>query len=1283
MDTPNQAAPESLPMPTGFPVGGFDRYTAMPGPVGEDEINKGSLATERPSLLGAAFRRENVVGSYLSSTALQTPNDMDPSFNAWKGIEGTKYERYWDRLKGAMNTENMAARLNDIDREEEDRKALDASPILGMLAEMTAGTVDLPTLLPGGALVKGARGGMAVARSAAVVGAAAGAGAAVQEAGLQATQQTRTTAESAFAIGGSVVLGGLLGAGAAAVTNRQWRTMSKKVEDVMSQMGSADQRLDEFAAGAREAANTNMPLADAGAAAMPRIDVDDVTWSGKAARAVGSAAAWLNPSLRLGSSPSAEVRSVGERLLKNSVYLNMHDEGRTLGVATETAMIEHTGAWARSVQAMDGIYADARKAGMQLSEEEFRRVVGRAMRREDGAPLDDPQLWSPVARRDGETDEAFGARLQTAADPVARAAKAWRSTLFDPLKDLAIQQKLLPEDVTVDTAASYFSRMWRREQMVAQEGAVKQRFRDYLRGAIDNDATVFDKAAERRVSNLMREIDDIDMAKTRRAEEMRYREQGGEVSAGEFNEGDLRSAVRLIQGGGGKRPNVDTLTSFIHKMGGLVEDQGELAHRGITSKTRPGFVRSRARTNPNDTGGGWTLDDMAMAAFERGYFPEHTSRPSIDEFLNELEDDFFKRRAVVKTGDRDAVRLQELIGQLEGDLGRIGLDPASPRLSTSEEAKAIVSRVAAALDAEADRKVLALREKIKELQGNHRMERLKRFGDPDGRDFGLAIDDAADQVFATLTGRTMDGSPGYKVTVKSRGPLKERTFNIPDRLVEDLLEDDVSSVGKRYARIMGADVELARNFEGDPSLKSTIDRIRADYDNLRTGVTDEKVLRALDKRQKADLGDIEALRDQLRGNVVASHAEQTFDRISRIANQLNYIRLMGGVVTASLNDIVRVPMVHGMQTLGFGPLAKVLGSDLKKAGIRLSVREAQLAGNVLEAVQNSRLASLIDVTDPYRTRSAAEGFLEKMTDVASRWNGIRWWTDTMKSWASVVTQNRVLDGVSRYGSVKDSERRYLAFLGIDANMADRIAAQFAAHGDEVGGVRVARTQDWTDDAAKRAYYGAINKDVDSAIIQPSAGDIPLFGKTPVGRMALQFKSFTLAANQRVLMRGLQEDQARFWSGLVGMASVGMMISLIKAYESNRQDKLSDNPGYWLGEGLDRSGVLSVPFELSNMAEKIGLYGAKKGLIDLGEVLFPGVSGQEGPSRYSSRGKVGALLGPTVGFAEDLATVLSIPESVAKGDGVTDSQKNAAKSMVPFGSYTGPKQFLNYVMMPPN
>ncbi|MFX7190230.1 hypothetical protein ABTI31_20415, partial [Acinetobacter baumannii] len=90
-----------------------------------------------------------------------------------------------------------------------------------------------------------------------------------------------------------------------------------------------------------------------------------------------------------------------------------------------------------------------------------------------------------------------------------------------------------------------------------------------------------------------------------------------------------------------------------------------------------------------------------------------------------------------------------------------------------------------------------------------------------------------------------------------------------------------------------------------------------------------------------------------------------------------------------------------------------------------------------------------EIGDPYRSGTAVERLLQNGARVASRWNGLVYWTDAMKSISSVLSQNRILKGVGGEG-----DTRFLAYLGIDKAMSARIAEQFSRHGETLDSVRV-------------------------------------------------------------------------------------------------------------------------------------------------------------------------------------------------------------------------------------
>lgn len=542
------------------------------------------------------------------------------------------------------------------------------------------------------------------------------------------------------------------------------------------------------------------------------------------------------------------------------------------------------------------------------------------------------------------------------------------------------------------------------------------------------------------------------------------------------------------------------------------------------------------------------------------------------------------------------------------------------------------------------------------------------------------IEEIANDVFNTITGRNADGDIPRDIVAAKRGPLKERTFNIPDALIEDFLESDVEAVGRRYVRMMAADVELQSKY-GSTTLEPQLKEVRDDYKQMREAVAkDEKLTPGqkdrrtalLISREKSDVKDMKAIRDMLRGTYMARENSTNFARVAAVAGTLNYLRAMGGVVLSSATDVARHVMVHGMTNVmrdGIVPLARNLKA------VKMSVAEAKRAGAVAERVLQTRMATWGEIVDPYSVSSPFERFLRNTATGFSKATGMGYWNEFQKSFASVLTQARILRGATDFGKIKPREKAYLAFLGIDEDMASRIAKQFEQHGSTEDGVRVAHTDDWSDDLARRTYRAAVNKDVDSTIVSKGVGDVPLFAHTPTGRMLIQFKSFALASHQRAFIRGMQEAPAGMVSGTILATTIGMMIYYLKAVEANRLDDISDNPnpGRWIAEGLDRSGMFAVAFEINDTIEKalgIGAYGALQS-------LFPDSSQGGKASRYMTRSTAAALTGPTGDFID---TLVKVTQGALDGD-LKESDVNAIRRLAPFATLPGIRSLVEYMVMP--
>lgn len=543
-------------------------------------------------------------------------------------------------------------------------------------------------------------------------------------------------------------------------------------------------------------------------------------------------------------------------------------------------------------------------------------------------------------------------------------------------------------------------------------------------------------------------------------------------------------------------------------------------------------------------------------------------------------------------------------------------------------------------------------------------------------DFDGYVRDVFNEFYDKVT--TQDGTdiPDF-ITSNLRGPLKERTLNIPDSALGDFIESDSLALTKFYARRAGTDIELARQF-GRADMKDQVAQIREDYDRLWEAESDPAKKAALQKERIAVIGDLEARRDIIRGVYKADLQASNVGRVLRAANLFNYVRALGGVLLSSLTDSVRPAMVHGLRAFmddGLGPLITNL------EGYKINADQLRIMGVAAERISAGRIATMAEIADPYAMYSPFERTLNNMAVGFSRMTGLLHWTDFWKTFSGTIAQNRILRNIAQeYDALTPRELEYQGYLGIEADMASRIRDQFARHGEDMDGLFVSNFHNWDDPDAKRVFVSAMIKDSNTTVVTATASDIPHFMQQPIGRAALQFKSFAIASNQRVLMRGLQGDLDRFLGGIVGMATIGMFVYWLKTLESGRE--ISNNPGTWIAEGLDRSGIFSIAFEVNNVFEKLGGPGVYTAASGAYRQFDPSADARQPASRYAVRNQFGALLGPSFGLGSDLTSLTAVGVNAMTGDlELHSSDISAARRVTPFASLPYWRWFIDGMAVP--
>lgn len=516
--------------------------------------------------------------------------------------------------------------------------------------------------------------------------------------------------------------------------------------------------------------------------------------------------------------------------------------------------------------------------------------------------------------------------------------------------------------------------------------------------------------------------------------------------------------------------------------------------------------------------------------------------------------------------------------------------------------------------------------------------KLQAFADHSNQEIAEIVDDVIDRILGNHTGRL-----DFDIIQGPRGPLRERVLNIRDTEIENFLESDVEAISRQYTRTMSADVELKEKF-GDVDLQTKLDEVREEYNAKIAKATGEKSRIKLEKRKNADMRDIAAIRDRLRGTyAMPDNPSGLLVRSGRVVRSLNYMRLLGGMTISALPDLAKPVFVHGMNRTiktGIMPMLKNMKT------FRASNEEVKLAGTALDMALDTRAMAIADLMDNYGKQTKFERLVSSGASKFGVVSLMAPWNAFLKQFAGTVALSRMLKAMTA-ATIDPKDIRLLAASGIDKELAARIGKQFKSHGEVVDGVYLPNTLEWTDNEARTALRAALVRDVDRTVVTPGQ-DKPLWMSTEVGGLIGQFKSFGIASVQRTLIAGIQQRDAAVYVGTAMMLALGSATYAMKQVVAGKD--VSTEPSVLVANAIDRSGLLGWLADANNITEK-----ATRGKFGLS--LLTG----EQISRYQSRNIYGTFMGPT---ADAVADTFQISGSIFAGD-VKDSDTRKARRLLPF------------------
>lgn len=124
----------------------------------------------------------------------------------------------------------------------------------------------------------------------------------------------------------------------------------------------------------------------------------------------------------------------------------------------------------------------------------------------------------------------------------------------------------------------------------------------------------------------------------------------------------------------------DSLITFIIKRGGLKDVGGELKNMDA-KKQRIGLINNKS---------GNSFDDIALAAWENGYFPSYSERPTINDLLEAISTELFGEKHY-QYQDGNPFSMTEYVNSLAEQMDMLGVDY---RGMSAEEAEAAYEKAA-------------------------------------------------------------------------------------------------------------------------------------------------------------------------------------------------------------------------------------------------------------------------------------------------------------------------------------------------------------------------------------------------------------------------------------------------------------------------------------------------------------------------------------------------------------------------------------------------------------
>ena len=617
--------------------------------------------------------------------------------------------------------------------------------------------------------------------------------------------------------------------------------------------------------------------------------------------------------------------------------------------------------------------------------------------------------------------------------------------------------------------------------------------------------------------------------------------------------------------------------------------------------------------------------------------------------------------------------------------------------------------------------IRAIKEKshiLRELIADDWMQNLK--DQKMSRSYALEM---ADQAIERLRAMP-EGHVGWDIFgggSKTPGPRGARAIfiTVPTEqlLKHGFLETNIEMQLRFYFRSVIPDLHLmeldaamtstkqkGKGWKADPNLKNVFDRLESSYHRaIAEHEPGTKAFKELDGQLKSDMKDLKSFVAEMRGTLGSpGDPDSLIVRAMMTTRRFNVLRHMGTFIMSSIPDLARPFMMFGLAK-GWKANYADMFLDWKK--FKMNAKDAWAFGTAGDIWLNSRMDRILDFGDVSTRLSKGEELVRQSADWYGLVSGLSIWNTAIKmqvtsgvqtllahdllKWSPMIAKSEAIgaeylnkgpkhgggtnveDFVPKAGEMEASQpgrtmkiQEELARRGVPLEMIIKIQRELQKRVDDGHrsdrGVLEIGSQDWKDRDAAKHWGSAVRQIVDEAIVTPGVGDKSLWMSNEAGRFFGQYKTFAMAATNKMMITGMQQNDRAFWTGATMSVAFAMGSIQMKAWAGGYNTPGADKWQWWLRNGIDRSGLFGIWADANNI-----LGYASRGNLSAGIVLG---GGPDPGFKFTDRNFLTESLGPSAGMMVDIGKIFTGLTDIAYGVQPSLSASNAAKRMTPLQNH---------------